>query len=66
MPKKVEFHQANIVVLVRVLDGDKSDGLRQFQTGVILNTDAEWSDVRQKIDDTIAEIQNGLDDGTGD
>ena len=26
MPKTAEFHQANITVLVRVINGDKSDG----------------------------------------
>ena len=65
MTKQAQFHQAQIAVLVRIIDGDKSDGLRQFQTGVLLNTDAEWVAVREQIDEAIAEIQKELDDAAG-
>lgn len=72
MTKKVEFHQANISVLLKVMDGDKSDGqgLRRADTTIFCNTDAEWEDARGQIDKAIASLQAQLDQedtgGSGD
>lgn len=66
MTKRVEFHQANITTLFRVIDGDRSLGLRQMQSQVLVDTDAEWADVRRQIQQAMTELEaelNGGNDG---
>ena len=57
MDKRVEFHQAQIKVTVRIVDDEKSHGMRQFDTALLLNTDPEWADVRERIDRAIEQIR---------
>lgn len=63
---KVEFHQAQITVTVRVVDGERSHGVQQIETSILLNTDADWIDARQRIDEAIAQMQAQLDEADGD
>lgn len=63
MTKKVELHQINITILLKVIDGDRSDGrgLRQAQTAIFCNSDAEWADARQQVENAVAQLQAQLD-----
>lgn len=63
--KKIELHQINVTVVLRVIDGDKSDGLRQFQTGLLLDTDAEWAALRENIQQEIVRLQQELNNAAG-
>ena len=63
---KVEFHQAIITATVRVVDGERSHGAQQFSTTLLLNTDAEWEHARTSIVETIAAMQQQLDEADGD
>ena len=66
MTKCVEFHQAEITTTVRIIEGDKSHGLQRFSTTILLNTNGDWTDARQRIDKTLEQLQEQLDDGDGD
>lgn len=58
---KIEFHQAQITVAVRLIDGQKSKGLKQFSLQVLLDTDEEWAAARQQIADAMKKLQEEAD-----
>jgi hypothetical protein len=53
MTKRVEFHQAQVTVTVKVVDDERSYGTQDFSTVVLMNTNADWADLREKVDSTI-------------
>lgn len=63
---RVEFHQAEINVVVLITDGDKSHGLRQMQTVALLNTEAEWLNVMAQIETGLQQIREEVAHGSGD
>jgi hypothetical protein len=65
--KRVEFHQAQITVVVRIVDDERSYGLQQFSTTLFLNKDAEWTDARKRIDEALEEMAQQVNtNGDGD
>jgi len=54
---KVEFHQAQVVVDVRLIDGEKSTGKRRFGFELLLNTDAEWDGARKQVAEGLKKIE---------
>lgn len=60
MTKRVEFHQAQIQVVFRVVDDERSYGLPTMQAQVVVDTDAEWADVRRQIEEARAEYEAKL------
>lgn len=61
MDKRVEFHQAQITVVVKVVDDERSHGMHQLQYQVLMDTDAEWESVRELMHEQIAQLQEQLD-----
>ncbi len=62
MTKRVEFHQAQVTVAVKIVDDERSYGQQSFDTVVLMNTNADWADLREKIDNTIVQFQKQLDE----
>ena len=61
MSKRVEFHQAEITVTVRVVDDERSYGARRFSLALLLDTDAEWTAARRQIRETIEGLNANSD-----
>ena len=66
MGMKAKFHQAQVIVTICILDDKKSYGTQQFTTILLLDTDTEWADARERISATIANLQQQLDKNDGD
>jgi hypothetical protein len=69
MGKKAEFHDAQIVVRIRVMNGDGStERVTQAQPSIACaNCEAEWASVQRRIDEAIEALQEQLDgDGNPD
>ena len=55
--KRVEFHQARIVVIFRIVDDNRSYGMQQAQLDVLIDTDAEWAAAREQIEKARTELE---------
>lgn len=64
MGKVVKFHNAEMLVTALVIDGEKSEGVRQLRVALFLNTDAEFTAAREQIDDFLQQLQDEVN-GTG-
>lgn len=65
MPLKIEFHQAQVTVAVKLIDGPVSKGLKQFSFMVLQNTEEEWAAARKQVEDALKKLQEEADaDGT--
>jgi hypothetical protein len=58
--KTVEFHQAQIVVDAKVIDGETASK-RRFAFEVLMDTDAEWAAVRKQVADGLKQLQEQFD-----
>ena len=61
MPKRVEFHQAEITVTVRIVDDERSYGARQFSLVLLMDTEQEWHVAREQVRIAIDKMQDQLD-----
>lgn len=61
MEKRVEFHQATITVLFRIVDGNRSYGVKQAQISLLVDSDEEWQVARKQIQAAMAQLQEQLD-----
>lgn len=57
MAKRVEFHQAQIAVVAKVVDDERSYGTPQFTLNVLLDTDAEWAAARKQIAEGLRQLE---------
>ena len=50
MSKRVEFHQAQIVVDFRIVDEERSHGLKRATVTLLMDTEQEWAAAREEIE----------------
>ena len=55
--KRAEFHQAKVVVIIRVLDDERSYGPQRAEIDLFVDTDEEWDAVREQIAKAMKQIE---------
>jgi len=55
--KRVEFHQADIRVTVKVTDDDRSYGMKQFTFSLLKNTPQEWQAAMQQVNNMLSQLK---------
>jgi len=66
MTKRIEFHQAQLTVVLRAVDDDRSYGTQVLRYDMLLNTDAEWNNVRALLAEQMEQLQEQLDGDSKD
>ena len=66
MARNVEFHQAQLTVVLRIVDDDRSYGTQVLRYDMLLNTDAEWNNVRALLAEQMEQLQEQLDGDSKD
>ena len=55
--KRAEFHQAKVVVIIRVLDDERSYGTQRAEIDLFVDTDEEWDAVREQITKAMKQVE---------
>ena len=56
MTKRAEFHQAQINVVMRIVDDERSYGTQQAQINLFMNSDEEWAAAREQIAEALLQV----------
>lgn len=55
--KKAEFHQARIQIAIRIVDDERSYGIKNAEIALFLNTAEEWATAREQVIQAIKRIE---------
>lgn len=61
--KRVEFHQANVKIAFRVVDDEKSYGLKTAEFSLLLNTPEEWMAAQELVAQAKKQFEEGINGG---
>ena len=57
LTKRVEFHQARIQIAVKIVDDERSYGVKNMEIVLLLNTAEEWAAAREQISKAMEQIE---------
>lgn len=63
MKKRVEFHQANIQIAFKIVDDEKSYGLKTAEFSLLMDTPEEWATAQEAIRKARERLEEGIDHG---
>lgn len=65
MKKRVEFHQANIQVAFKIVDDEKSYGLKTAEFSLLMDTPEEWVTAQELVAQAKEQVEKGVENGDG-
>lgn len=55
--KRVEFHQVQINVVMKIVDDERSYGTQQAQVNLFVDSDQEWDAAREQIYEAMLQVE---------
>ena len=55
--KRAEFHQAQITIVIKIVDDERSYGTQQAQINLLVDTDEEWAATREQVAKALKQVE---------